>query len=138
MPFDPDDISDRFWRLIESARKDREKLRQYLMMMTKDEVFKFALDFLDATVQMNDRPFTDYVNREESEDDIEYICWWVVSQGKEYYSDVWHNPEHMPKSSDMNVEHILYGVAEAVYSHRFGEMPDIWDAYDKMTNTMPN
>lgn len=123
---DPRGIADWFWDIIKAADKDKPKLRNALMNLTRGEIYRFALEFLDAASLLQGEPFTAYVSPDESEDGVEYITWWVVSQGKEFYYTVWEHPENMPKHVDMQDSSILYGVAEEVYEETYGEMPDIW------------
>lgn len=122
----PSGISDWFWDIIKIADKERPKLRNVLMELTRGEVYRFAFEFLDATALLQGETFTAYVNPDESEDGVEYISWWVVSRGKDFYITVWQHPENMPKHVDVHDPSILYGVAEDVYEEKYGEMPDIW------------
>ena len=128
MSFDANEIPDSFWKIIQQADKDKEKLREILKGLSKDELYKFAGNFTEAATQLNDLPFLNYVDPGESEDGVEDITQWVVSQGKDYYQKVWENPETIPKHIDGGDPQILHGIAESVYKERFGQrMPDLYN-----------
>lgn len=126
MELSPDDMTDWFWNTIGRAGKSRERLADLLWGLTQEQIYQFTLEFLDASRRLWGQPFTDYVEPGESEDGIEDISRWVVSQGKHYYADIWHHPEKMPPTSDLiDPQEILFSVAGSIYRERFGEMPDI-------------
>ncbi len=125
---DEDAVQTWFWEVIARADRSREKLHQILSAMTKEEVYRFAFEFLDASAQLQDVPFTHYVMPGASEDNVEVISWWVVSQGRDCYTSICREPGRMPKRVDINDPTILYGVAEDLYGTIFGEL-DIWGDY---------
>lgn len=90
--FDQADI-DRFWRTIDAAGRDRERLRAALMSMTKEEVYQFQDIFVEMAVELRGEPHTFYVAPGESEDGIEDISNWVVSQGRKQYEAVLADPQ---------------------------------------------
>lgn len=112
-------ISDWFWDIVHRAEKSRPKLRELLTNMTKEEVYRFQKEFVEASVELQTEPFIDYMA--ESEDGVEDVSHWVVSQGKSYYLRVWSRPEIVPAEVEENDPEILYGVAAEVYRERFGE-----------------
>lgn len=91
---------------------------------SKEEVFAFAQNFMEAATQLKDDPFLQHVAPDTSEDGMDDIANWVVSQGKEAYMQVWEHPETVPKHIDVGDPANLYYVAESVYKKRFGKMPD--------------
>jgi hypothetical protein len=128
MPFDPSELPDSFWEIIQRADKNEDKLREILKGLSKDEIYKFAGNFAEAAVQLNDSPFLQYIGPGVSEDGVEDISHWVVSQGKDYYKKVWENPETIPQHIEGDDPQILHGIAENVYEEKFEEeMPDLYN-----------
>jgi hypothetical protein len=128
MPFTPDEIPEWFWDIIRRAGRSKDKLRELLMTMSKDEIYRFAGNFTEAATQLNDDPFLRFVNPDESEDGVMDIAHWVVSQGKEHFAQVWEKPDTIAKHVDVGDPQNLFGVAEKVYEDKFGEdMPDLYD-----------
>ena len=120
-------ISDWFWDIIERAGDSRDKLRSILSEMGKDEIYRFQDEFLEAAAQLRDEPFSDLIYASgESEDGLDDISKWVVSQGRHYYDAVLANPESIPLRIDGRSHEILYGVADEVYLERFGELTGIY------------
>jgi Protein of unknown function (DUF4240) len=127
MTFHPSEIPDFFWEIIETANNGHENLTEILLKADKNTIYKFAGEFGSAAVALTDKR---YVDRMEvtSEDSIEDICHWIVSQGKDYYEKIWNNPELIPKYDDIQRVGNLESVAAFVYEEKFGEeMPDTID-----------
>ncbi len=124
--FDPEEIPDEFWDTIRRAAGSRDTLRDIMTQASQEEVLAFAEDFTEAATQLKDEPFLQYVGPNTSEDGMDDIANWVVSQGKEAYTQVWQHPETIPKHIDVGDPANLYYVAESVYYKRFGEMPDLF------------
>ena len=134
MSFDLDDISDWFWNIIRGAAKDRFALERIIERLSSEQIYRFALEFLEASSRLQEKPFTYFVTPGSSEDDVEEISWWVVSQGKEFYSNVWRHPENMPSAElvEDNSSQILYSVAEGILDDKLGEEgPDVREDYAK-------
>ena len=119
MPEELGHISEWFWDIVSRADKSRPKLRELLTNMTKEEVYRFQKEFVEASVELQTEPFTDYMA--ESEDGAEDVSHWVVSRGKSYYLQVWSSPEMIAAEVEESDPEILYGVAADVYRERFGE-----------------
>ncbi|MBC9909425.1 DUF4240 domain-containing protein [Chitinophaga varians] len=117
-------ISDWFWDIISYAKEDRDTLKEVLSGMDKDDILRFQEQFVDAAVELQDEPFTDYM--EESEDGIEDVSHWIVSKGKAFYADIVKHPEKTPHSVTGNTGPILYGVADEVFLDKFGEPTGIY------------
>ncbi|SKA37492.1 Protein of unknown function [Chitinophaga eiseniae] len=124
LPEDFSHISDWFWGIISHAKEDRNTLKETLSAMAKDDILRFQEQFVDAAAELQDEPFTDYM--EESEDGIEDISHWIVSKGKAFYAEIIHHPENTPHSVTGNTERILYGVADEVCLDKFGETTGIY------------
>ncbi|XXY46482.1 DUF4240 domain-containing protein [Sorangium sp. So ce269] len=117
--FQPTDISDWFWDLIRRADKDREKLRGILSTLSRDEIYRFHREFEEASVELQASPFLEYIDEDESEDGVEDIANWVVSQGFDHYQAVWRDPSLIPPHVDVGSAENLHGVAGDVYYERF-------------------
>ncbi len=63
---------------------------------------------------------------EKSEDGIEDISYWVVSQGRDFYMKILNNPELIPYSVEDKSEEILFDIGIDVYFDKFNENLDIW------------
>ncbi len=122
--FDQADI-DRFWRTVDATGRDRERLRTALMWMTKEEVHQFQDIFIEMAVELRGEPYTFHVAPGESEDGLEDISNWVVSQGRKQYEAVLADPSLMPAEIEVNDPTILFPVAFDVYWQRFGEELDV-------------
>lgn len=111
--------SDRFWELIDLAQKDRQKLRELLKTLPREEVYAFQDEFLEAAAELQDEPYVDHM--EPSEDGIQDISEWIVSQGRDVFVRAIREPGTIPFSAQGHSTEILSGVAPEVYRERFGE-----------------
>jgi hypothetical protein len=124
--FDPNEISDWFWSIIDDARGSRQAMESRLHHLEKDEITRFQNEFLEAAVQLADEPFLVHLG-DISEDTMQDVAEWVVSQGKQFYVDVWNSPKRIAEV-DIRKGVTYSGVAVNVYLERFGTiMPDIHD-----------
>jgi hypothetical protein len=119
-PSSPDHGSDWFWELIGDADRDRERLAGILSRLKQQEIVRFHHDFKEAAAQLTDSPFTDHME-DLSEDGTQDVAEWVVSQGKEYYSQVWNDPEMIPKRIESGNPSTFSSVADNVYWDRFNQ-----------------
>lgn len=69
-----------FWSIIDLVQGDRAELKTLLNNFTREEIGQFQDHFIEFSVELQDEPFTDYM--EESEDGMEDISHWIVSRGK--------------------------------------------------------
>jgi hypothetical protein len=119
----PDVASPWFWDIIQRAQGDRKRLRDILWALSREDVDRFTSEFAAAATELQGEPFTDYMDPEESEDGMEDIANWVVSQGEAYYRSVFEDPSRTPEHIDVDDPSDLAGVAEEVYYRRFGDPP---------------
>jgi hypothetical protein len=125
--FDPNDISDDFWLIIEKANKDRTILKNILLEKDRNSIYKFAGEFSEAALQIVDSPFIEYLG-ELSEYNTYDVGYWIVSQGRELYQNILNRPELISNYQDAHNEETFSGVAENVYEERFDEeMPDLYE-----------
>ena len=115
---------DWFWNIIAESDKNREKLRAILSTFKRDEIAKFQEQFVDASIEIQDKPFLEFM--EESEDGVEDIANWVVSNGKDYYDYIIAHPSEIPNSVNHLTDQILYGIADEVCYEIFGESTGVY------------
>ena len=113
-----------FWKTIQMANSDREKLKDVLWGFELDELISFQEEFVDFSIELQDQPYTDYM--EESEDGIEDIANWVVSKGKAFYDEILRNPQSLPRSVNLLSHEILYGVADEVCYEKYGKSTGVY------------
>jgi hypothetical protein len=134
-PFNPEDLSDWFWDIIQRADKDDSKLEEILSGLSADQLYRFAVEFMYASDNLRGRPYIDYYRRGESksEDAIADMSYWVVSQGKEFYVNAWQHPESIAAYEAANVPAALgfEFTAESILEDRLGEWPDTLGEYDR-------
>ncbi len=142
--FDPaETVSAEFWQIIADAKNDAKALAAILLEQSSEDLRHFYTEFQWLSCQLQDAPFIEFaaVGDEEegegvSEDTMEDIADWVVSQGKAFYCDVWNNPEMIAKyREEIHATHVG-GVASQIYWARFQEPleldADLCDEYDGM------
>jgi hypothetical protein len=69
------ETSEWFWAIVEKAALSREKLKEILISFSKEEIIRFQEEFVDASIELQCEPYTDYM--EESEDGMGRI---IISQ----------------------------------------------------------
>lgn len=120
MSIDPyDEVSDWFWNLVGRADGSEGKLRDLLAALSRDDLIRFAREFELAAVELTCEPFTRYMIG-QSEDGIEDIARWIVSQGREAYEHVIARPELTPAEVPSEPSS-LHGVAQSVFDSRYDE-----------------
>ncbi len=122
-----DETIERFWNILHQSGPDPKKLRSLLMTLPEQDVFSFAKTFFEMACELKD-PSWQHVDPDTSEDGMDDISQWVVSQGKEYYTYVLEHPETVPKYKAQSNPGNVYYEAEMVYEERFSDVPDfVWD-----------
>lgn len=117
-------ISDWFWDIVNESDQDENKLREILTEMDKNDIYRFQDLFVEAAVELRYEPFTNFT--ESSEDGIEDISNWVVSQGKAYYAEILKHPERIPYSVEDRTNENIAHVADEVYFDKYGETTGIY------------
>jgi hypothetical protein len=112
---------DWFWQLIDSAQLSRERLRVELSRLSKEDVHRFQDLFLELATELQDEPFTLYIDSAESEDGVADVAHWVVSQGRATYDSVLAEPARIPSRVEVGDPSDLSSVAYEVFHERFGE-----------------
>ena len=119
-----EDGSDWFWDIILKSDKNREKLKAILLTFNKEDIVKFQEQFVDASIELQDDPYLEFM--EESEDGVEDIANWVVSNGKDFYYHILEHPNQIPNSVNDFTDQILYGIADEVCYEMFGESTGVY------------
>lgn len=101
--FSPESIPDEFWEFIAVARQDYQRFRRLVKQMNRSKLIRFCWDFEDAAAQFKDDPYINVllsVRETLSEDTLDDICNWIMTQGNQYYTQVFYNPELTPTDID--------------------------------------
>ncbi|HEX2570471.1 MAG TPA: hypothetical protein VH877_13015 [Polyangia bacterium] len=117
-PWTPEQTPDSFWELIEKAGRDRHKLRELLLPLSRGELYDFHVLFGRLASMLMGPP---YAAPDATEDAEEDIAEWVVAQGKDYYFDVYKNPEKTPHTLPNKNGIGFVSTVLNVYHHLFGE-----------------
>ena len=125
MPPELDHLSEWFWDIVERANKSPDALEGILRDLSEEEVRRFQEEFVDASAELQGEPYTDNMIK-GSEDSVEDVAHWVVSQGRDAFLRIWNNPEQIPFSVEEDDPTILSAVAPRVYRERFGETLDVY------------
>lgn len=122
-------IPEEFWRVVEEARQDPDRMRELLKGMSRKKLKHFAWTFEALATELREEPFTKHTAPELSEDGIFEVAHWVVAQGKDFYEKVWEDPSKMPRTKKRDPG--LLGAIEKTYKERFGDFVPLnekdWD-----------
>lgn len=131
------DVPSWFWEIIESGCRDRKTMRAVCVSLPKARLHKFIRWYHDLVSYFFAPPFTDNMSVEScSENELDDVGRWIVSQGKTYHSEVWTHPEKIAAifkrwrqhSASNKMDEKSYDfVPEQVWRERFGEDYDDWD-----------
>jgi Protein of unknown function (DUF4240) len=116
--FTPDALTPQFWKIIDAAKGDDEKLRPILEKLSKDELYEFYRQYEEARQAFHDDPF---YGPEMSDDDVDDIAMWVIGQGEARFRDVLAHPKKMPRELPSDDGVGFNSVASRVYEDRFGQ-----------------
>lgn len=111
----PDEVPDEFWKVIEEAKQDPERLLAILKRMNRGAIIRFIWNYEEASAHLRAEP---HGMNGLSEDSIDELCDWIVAQGKDYYRHIWDHPESIPgPKGDPGL------IREAIreYKRRYGE-----------------
>ena len=128
--FPDDGISDWFWNLITKANGDQTRLRELLQDLSSEDLTRFEDEFRWASSAFQDKPYTDYMDADISSDRVDDIANFVVSQGREFYTDVRKNPSLVPPTIDQRDPRILSAVADQVHWEKFGREMDFGENHE--------
>ena len=87
--------------------------------MTREEIIRFDNEFQVAATQLMDEPFLGFMEEDMSEDGAKDVADFVVSQGKDFYSNVWRHPDQIPARISSDETETCTSVATNVFWKRF-------------------
>lgn len=119
--FSPSELSDWFWTLIARAEGSKKRLAEMLHALSPADLLRFEDEFSYASTQLQDEPFMTYLHEDASEDELQDVANFVVSQGRELFERVWNDPSSIPSHIEAGDPRILSGVADMVHYERFGK-----------------
>lgn len=121
------DFPPNFWEIIDAGEQNEQRMQHTLHQLSKNELavfgnyFHYNVDDLVGQIQSKG-------NSQESEDIIEVIAGWVLSQGKDYFATVFDNPTKFPElsESDSDLDNMYYhnnyyGMAQTLYEDKYHE-----------------
>ncbi len=100
--------------------RNRSQLIQLLTNASRDDLIRFCHEFHEAALQLTDAPYTNYMAG-GSEDYIQDMAEWVVSQGKEFFLSIWDHPAELLKYQKFDPQSSFTSVAENVFWQKFNE-----------------
>ncbi|WP_020470853.1 hypothetical protein [Zavarzinella formosa] len=123
MEFDPAEwIPDWFWDRIHQGGQDRARFQEVCRQMERGELAELIYKFDELTNIFINPPFRPPFPSLEAW--LEDTAHWVLSQGKEFFDQVWQNPALFwtLKNDNMSVtqaEQGYQGIPELVWTERF-------------------
>ena len=115
------------WDVLKQALGDKAKLQGILDGLPKEEVLAFHRDFRRALHGLwSTLESGGHLKHDEdlSEDTLEDMFAYVVSQGRDYYDDIISHPEKL--RYDIHPSEVPFlGVPRQVFLQRFGEEIDL-------------
>lgn len=121
-----EELSDRFWEVIERAGQDAGRLKQLLWDLSEEEVANFHREFVMATSVLRGEPFDAILGSSESEDGIMDIAYWVVAQGRQRYEAILRKPRSIPRHVDVGDPAVMHHVTVEVFDEKFGKSLDFF------------
>jgi hypothetical protein len=119
----PNHLSDWFWEVIASARGDVAQMQTILDELDVPSLLRFHYELEDAVCEFQDDMFAEYLTK-ESEDGAIDVAYWVVSQGRDYYHEIFAYPERIPRDVEWHPRGVLHdGISLGAYYERTGEWP---------------
>jgi hypothetical protein len=112
------DLPEWFWRLIEEAQQDSEKMEVLLEQLPVERVREFCGHFEEAVLELH--PTRSIPERNWDHETVDEVSIRVVAQGKQKYMDVWEAPDLLPEFAEAPYRN--YGqVAHEVHKRKTGQ-----------------
>src|SRR3954469_698593 len=92
----PDTVPAKFWSVIEETQQTPSRLKEMLKQMTREDIINFYWTYEELANWLRTEPYWRHASPEISEDGMYELANWVVGQGKEYYQEIFNNPEQIP------------------------------------------
>ena len=112
-----------FWQTIEQAKGSLERFRTALDALTREQVIQAYAYYEDLARVFSAPLYVQHMAPDMSEDGSFDVGAWVVSQGREYFRDVYAHPEKVPQSETPGTrdERLMLGEIVRFYLHKYDE-----------------
>lgn len=119
--FDHKNPQNRFWQLINSAKKNKDEFYQLLSHLSLDELRNYKKEFTGAKYNFRLKNYAEIIKENNLEDSFDEIRLYIISQGYEYYLDVLRHPEKLPLEIKADDPSILYNVIDKVMQDKYSD-----------------
>ncbi|MFE3906220.1 hypothetical protein ACFXPY_39725 [Streptomyces sp. NPDC059153] len=110
-----------FWELIDLGIHNPEDLRGAISRMPEADLVEFYWTYEEAAADLKDEEFTKHLNPPRTEDFIDDVAQWVVSQGLSYYESIMVNPSMIPPELPPDAHPSPWtGTVSRIYRTRYG------------------
>jgi hypothetical protein len=111
-----------FWQIIDQVTLQPDALYSILMGFNKEDIKKFKVEFDVLKSPLMWEIIPEVCTTYMSEDGLEDLSDWIVSQGSAYYYSILADHALCPTTGDQIIlDKLLYYVAFNVYYERFEE-----------------
>ncbi|GEN06038.1 Protein of unknown function [Myxococcus fulvus] len=121
-----DEGSSWFWDIIRRANGQASALREILWEMNESDVARFHEEFVRTSSVLRGEPFDLMLGQEVSEDGLMDIAYWVVAQGRDFYTSVLEQPQTIPRSVSIGDPAVMHHVTVEVFDEKFGKSLDFF------------
>lgn len=119
-----------FWEAIEKAHGSRELFRAALASLSREQLIQAYAYYQDLALVFSSPKYVAHMTPGMSEDGALDVGAWIVSQGREFFRDVYFHPDKTPSSPTPGTkeERLMFGDIMRHYLKRFDgeDMPD-WE-----------
>jgi hypothetical protein len=113
-------LAAKFWDLVERFKTDPDAVEEQFREMSRDELRAFYKRWMEQAADLQDDEFREHLPEDTSEDHLEDIAFYVLSQGKKSYDSVMLDPSKIPSTiPDGWGGDIVPGRALRVWKQRF-------------------
>jgi len=110
----------RFWRLIELGIDDPAALEHRIGRMSEVELVEFYWTYEEAAADLKGEEFTTFLAPPRTEDFVDDLAQWIVSQGLHHYEAIMAQPSTMPRELPSGaVPPPWTGVVSRTYRERY-------------------
>lgn len=122
----PENPTPAFWRAVDQAREDPAAFKTYVGDLRQRELVELHSAYRDASEPLMEPEYLDHLDEDLSEDSVDELVTWVVSQGEAYYRSVLEDPASMPARAGQWND--LQSILVREYDRRYGKaLPAIED-----------
>ena len=112
-----------FWEAVEEANGNLERFRAALDRLAREQVPLMYAYYTDLAGIFAEPAYVVHMSPGMSEDGALDVGAWIVSQGREYFHDVYSHPEKVPDSPTpgTKAERLMRGEIIRHYLDKYGE-----------------